>query len=51
VKWFVDRDGKQVAGPFDSEVDAFGWLLNHQGQSVHYATTYGGYAFRTEESA
>lgn len=26
-----------------SENAAFVWLLHHQGQSVQYATTYGGY--------
>lgn len=39
----VSRDGHTLA-TFDDESSAFAWLLRHQGQSVHYATTYGGYS-------
>lgn len=40
----VHRDGEPVSPVLDSENAAFGWLLRHQGQSVDYATRYGGYA-------
>lgn len=40
----VHRDGKPVSPTLESENDAFVWLLRHQGQSVDYATRYGGYA-------
>ena len=26
-----------------NDFPAFNWLLDHQGQSIHYAITYGGY--------
>mgnify|MGYP003653331056 FL=1 len=26
--------------------ECFAWLLQHQGNSVHYATTWGGYEFQ-----
>lgn len=38
------HDVRTVAGPFASADDAWVWLLHHQGQSVHYATTEGGYS-------
>lgn len=40
------RDGKVVA-LCETTDDAFVWLLNHQGQSFHYTTTYGGYEIET----
>ena len=39
----VKKDGRIVAECEDANA-AFTWLLRHQGQSVHYATTYEGYA-------
>ena len=42
-RYAVKRDGAMVAECADANA-AFTWLLQHQGQSVHYATTYGGYA-------
>lgn len=38
----VKHDGKPIVGPLD-ENGAFAFLLHHQGQSVSYALTYGGY--------
>jgi len=42
-RYAVKRDGVIVAECDDANA-AFTWLLRHQGQSVFYATTYGGYA-------
>ena len=42
--FYVMRDKKWEAGPFDSENDAFAQLLRMQGQSVYYATTHEGWA-------
>lgn len=42
--WHVELDGVGVAGPFTSHADGWRWILRHQGQSVDYATTHGGYA-------
>ena len=39
----VKKDGRVLTTCTDSNT-AFTWLLRHQGQSVHYATTYEGYA-------
>ena len=41
----ITRDGKVIA-VVATENDAFVWLLRRQGQSVSYATTYGGYKIR-----
>lgn len=41
----VLRDGIAVA----QTDDAFSWLLKHQGQSVDYATTHGGYSILTDD--
>jgi hypothetical protein len=40
----VTRDGGRVSPTLPNENEAFVWLLRHQGQSVDYATRYGGYA-------
>lgn len=40
----VTRDGKTVAGPFDDDFAAAGWLLHNQPQSVAWATKHEGYA-------
>jgi len=40
--WSVTKDGQVKFTGTNSE--CFGWVLSHQGQSVSYATTYGGYA-------
>ncbi len=40
----VTRDGEPVSPVLDSEGDAEVWLLRNQGQSIDYATRYGGYA-------
>jgi hypothetical protein len=45
----ITRDGRVIA-VVESENEAFAWLLRLQGQSVHYATTYGGYATRQAAS-
>ena len=42
---YVTRDGKRVSPALPDENAAYAWLLRHQGQSTHYATTYGGYGF------
>jgi hypothetical protein len=42
-RYEVRRDGRTLATMPD-EAQAWRWLLNYQPQSVHYATTYGGYA-------
>jgi hypothetical protein len=42
----VCRDGKRISKVMDAG-HAFGWLLNHQGQSVSYALMYGGYSVRS----
>ena len=39
----VSRDGRTLA-TFDDANSAYVWLLRHQGQSVHHATTYEGYS-------
>lgn len=46
---YVTRDGEIVSPILDNENKAFEWLLRHQGQSVSYATTHGGYAIVTVE--
>jgi hypothetical protein len=38
----VTRDGRTL-DVYTTEGDAWRYLLNVQGQSVHYATLYGGY--------
>lgn len=43
MSYQVHRDGTPVSPVLDSENEAFAWVLRHQGQSFHYATTYGGY--------
>lgn len=43
VTFTVSRDG-QLLATFNSEDEAFHWLLKHQGQSTDYAIRYGGYA-------
>ena len=40
----VRLDGAPVSPPLMSGKAAFAWLIDHQGQSVHYALTYGGYS-------
>ena len=47
VSVVVTRDGGRVSPVLPDENTGFGWLLHHQGQSVHYATTHGGYAIVT----
>lgn len=42
-RYAVKKDGMMVTECADANA-AFTWLLHHQGQSVLYATTYGGYA-------
>lgn len=42
--WHVERDGETLAGPFELSSGAWTWILQHQGQSVDWATTYEGYA-------
>ena len=42
--WNVTHDGERKGGPFNGHNEAFAYLLRAQGQSVHYATTYGGWA-------
>lgn len=42
-RYAVKKDGMMVTECADANA-AFTWLLHHQGQSVFYATTYGGYA-------
>ena len=37
----VTKDGKELFRGTESE--CFGFVLKHQGQSVQYATRYGGY--------
>lgn len=45
---YVSRDGQRVSPYFVNENGTFHWLLNnHQGQSVDYATKWGGYRFET----
>ncbi len=39
----VMRDGKLLAGPFDTENQAFEWIHNYQSQSVDWAMKYEGY--------
>lgn len=39
----VKRDGETLS-LFESENDAAHWLLRHQGQSIHHATTHEGYS-------
>lgn len=55
---YVKRDGKVVAllrdytsgkEPVSDENAGFVWLLQHQGQSVNYATTHGGYSYGVVE--
>jgi len=41
-KYEVRRDGRLFFGPATWN-DAFAWLLGHQGQSVHHATTHEGW--------
>jgi hypothetical protein len=43
----VTRDGEVLATGL-TEDEAFAWLLQHQGQSVHHATTHEGYAIVDE---
>jgi hypothetical protein len=45
TKWEVLRDGN-VLVVVETSNAAFEWLLRNQGQSVHYATTWGGYQVR-----
>lgn len=44
MKYQVSRDGKPISEKFDRHMDAFGWLLKHQGRSVDHAIKYGGYS-------
>jgi hypothetical protein len=44
---YVSRDSKRVSPYFVNENGTFAWLLGHQGQSVDYATKWGGYRFET----
>ena len=44
MKAQVHRDGQPVSPLLADRDAAFVWLLKHQGQSVDYATRYGGYA-------
>ncbi len=43
-RYTVTRDGGTVSPHFDTEPEAFAWLLNHQSASVDHATTHEGYA-------
>jgi hypothetical protein len=43
IGWIVTCDGAQKFSG-SSYDDCFNWILRHQGQSVAYALTYGGYA-------
>lgn len=43
----IKKDGVQIAEVADDDA-AFAWLLRHQGQSVQYATTHGGYEIVTD---
>lgn len=49
-KFQVYRDGEPISEVFDQNMDAFGWLLRHQGRSVDHATKYEGYAIVELES-
>jgi hypothetical protein len=42
--WAVTRDGEIRSPILDRHSDAFGWILDHQGNSVHHATTFEGWA-------
>lgn len=42
--WQVTRDNGRMVR-FTREQDAFAYILNNQGQSVHYALTYGGWSY------
>jgi hypothetical protein len=42
---WITRDGKRIAGPFDTENQAFGRLLSMVGYSVDHATKHEGYGF------
>jgi hypothetical protein len=39
----VMRDGEPISPVLDTPDDAFYWLQRHQGQSIAYCLTYGGY--------
>ena len=43
--WVVTRDG-DILERLTTKDKAFMWLIDHQGQSVHYALTHGGYEIR-----
>ena len=45
LKFIIYKDDEK-AEVFEHQEDSsnpFRWLLNHQGQSIHYALKYGGY--------
>jgi len=44
----IYKDGEAVATVEDANA-AFIYILRHQGQSFHYATTYGGWSVESEE--
>lgn len=41
--YIVTRDGEQVTAPFPREIEAIGYLLRAQSQSVRWAVRYGGW--------
>lgn len=42
-QWIITRDGRKVAGPFETESAAFGQLLRLQPQSTDWAMRYEGW--------
>jgi len=46
IRCVVTRDGGRVSPVLPDENAAFGWLLQHQPQSVEYAIRYGGFEIR-----
>lgn len=41
--YIVTRDGEQVTAPFAREIEAIGYLLRAQSQSVRWAVQHGGW--------
>ena len=47
-RWNVCKDGEPInQTPFETQNEAFAFLLRWQGQSVDYAITHGGYTIES----
>ncbi|MCA0342869.1 MAG: hypothetical protein LCH99_24465 [Proteobacteria bacterium] len=45
-KWFVESRAQEVAGPFDTNAEAWRWIDRHQGETLSKAEDRAEWAFK-----